>query len=280
MRSEGQSADDYEVVIVRYGTYETVRSDVFLSYQFYGDADGPITLDYFFWVIRGRGRTFIVDIGFSPEGGRTRHRTMLLDPMEALRTLGIDAQAENEVIVTHGHYDHIGNLSGLPNSRLLMSRREYDFWTSEMAGKELFRRVAEQREIDQLRAALAEQRLRFVEHGHSPAPGITLLELGGHTPGQLVVVVETADGPVLLTSDAVHFYEELERDMPFIAVTDLPQMYKGFETIRQLLAARPHHLVTGHDPDTLRRFPALPGPLADHAAVIGRSWTDALKGQS
>ena len=270
----------YEVLAIRYGSRPAVKSEVYLNFHLYGEPDDVIAMNYFVWVARNAQRTILVDTGFSASAGRRRSRRTAVTPVAALAGLGIDPAAVTQVVATHGHYDHIGNLSGLPNSRLLMSRREYDFWTSEMASKELFRRVAEPREIDQLRAALAEERLRFVEHGHSPAPGITLLELGGHTPGQLVVVVETADGPVLLTSDAVHFYEELERDMPFIAVTDLPQMYAGFETIRQLLAARPHHLVTGHDPDTLRRFPALPGPLADHAAAIGRSWTYALKGQS
>ncbi|RDI68389.1 N-acyl homoserine lactonase family protein [Nocardia pseudobrasiliensis] len=264
------SDDEYEVILVRYGTQETVRSDIFLNYPVYGADDGPITLDFFFWVVRGRDRTFIVDVGFSSESGRKRAHTLLLDPIEALRTLGIDPTAENNVIITHAHYDHIGNLAALPNSRFMMSWREYEFWTSELAGKELFRFASEVREIEQLKVALREERLRFVEHGHIPAPGITILEMAGHTPGQLAVVVETSSGPVLLASDAVHFYEELERDMPFALMSDLPQMYTSYATIRDMQLTRPHHLVTGHDPATLQRFPPLPGPLAAHAAVIGR----------
>jgi glyoxylase-like metal-dependent hydrolase (beta-lactamase superfamily II) len=260
----------YEVIVVRYGTRDTVRSEVFLNHAFYGAEDAPITVDYFFWVLRSHQRTFIVDVGFSPRAGNKRNRQLLLDPLEAMRTLGIDPAADNDVIITHAHYDHIGNLEALPNSRLLMSQKEYDFWTSPLAGKELFRHFAEVHEIEHLRTARDQGRLRFVQHGDSPAPGVTLLEIGGHTPGQLAVIVETPEGPSLLTSDAVHFYEEMSRDMPFIAVCDLPQMYAGFETVRQLLATQPHHLVTGHDSSTLQRFPALPGPLAAHAVVIGR----------
>lgn len=266
----GREREMYEVVIVRYGTRDTVRSDVFLNYAFYGAADGPVTVDYFFWLVRGRERTFIVDTGFGSEAGGRRNRTMLVHPVEALRALGVDPLAENDVIVTHAHYDHIGNLAALPNSRVLMSEREYDFWTSPLAQRQLFRYFSERAEIDHLHAARGAGRIGFVEHGYSPAPGITLLETGGHTPGQLMVLVETRDGPVLLASDAVHFYEELARDMPFIAVCDLPQMYAGFQTVRELVATRLHHVVTGHDSSTLQRFPALPGPLAAHAAVIGR----------
>lgn len=270
MNDEKYNDEMYEVVIVRYGSRDTARSDVFLNYAFYGTADGPVTVDYFFWLLRGRERTFIVDTGFSPEAGRRRNRTMLVHPVEALRLLGVDPLARNDVIVTHAHYDHIGNLAALPNSQVLMSEQEYDFWTSGLAEKKLFRYFSEPDEIDHLRAARGAGRISFVGHGASPAPGVTLLELGGHTPGQLAVAVETPDGPVLLTSDAVHFYEELEQDLPFIAVSDLPGMYAAFQTVRDLVAARPHHVVTGHDSSTLRRFPTLPGPLADHAAVIGR----------
>lgn len=260
----------YEVIIVRYGTRRTRRSEVFLNYHFYDVPDGEMTVDYFFWVVRDAERTFLVDTGFSPEGGRKRGRTMLLHPVAAMRDLGIVPGDGSEVIVTHAHYDHIGNIGNLAHSRLLMARREYEFWTSAMASRRQFAHFVEGSEIDELIAANRAGRLHFVGDDHQPAPGITVMELGGHTPGQLALSVETADGPVLLASDAVHFYEELAADMPFISVTDLPATYAGLDTIRYTLEKRPHHLVTGHDASTLGRFPALDGALAEHAAVIGR----------
>lgn len=260
----------YEVIIVRYGTRQTRRSEVFLNYHVYDVPDGEITVDYFFWVVRNAERTLLVDTGFSPEGGRKRGRTMLLHPVAAMQQLGITPADGPDVLVTHAHYDHIGNLGDLTRSRLLMARREYAFWTSAMAHRRQFAHVVEGSEIDELIAADHAGRLRFVGDGDQPAPGITVLELGGHTPGQLALSVETPDGPVLLASDAVHFYEELAADMPFISVTDLPATYAGLDTIRDTLEQRPHHLVTGHDASTLGRFPALDGGLAEHAAVIGR----------
>lgn len=261
--------EHYEVVIVRYGTRTTRRSDAFLNHHFYGIPDAEFTVDYFLWVLRNQDRTIIVDTGFSPEAGAKRNRTMTLHPVDALRSLGVDPAGRHQVIITHGHYDHIGNVRELPNSELLMSHREYEFWTSDIATRRQFAHFAEQAEIDELVAADRAGRLRFVTDGDHPAPGITIMELGGHTPGQLAVTVETSEGPVLLASDAVHFYEELEQDMPFISVADLPAMYAGFDTIRALLTERPHHLVTGHDATTLERFRAHPGELAGHAAVIG-----------
>jgi glyoxylase-like metal-dependent hydrolase (beta-lactamase superfamily II) len=59
--------------------------------------------------------------------------------------------------------------------------------------------------------------------------------------------VSTAAGPVVLASDAVHYYEELERDRPFSTVASLADMYAAFDQIRDL--ARDGALVVaGHDP--------------------------------
>jgi glyoxylase-like metal-dependent hydrolase (beta-lactamase superfamily II) len=64
---------------------------------------------------------------------------------------------------------------------------------------------------------------------------------------------------VLLTSDAVHYYQELERDRPFSIVADLPAMYAGFDTIRDIAGEGQTSVVAGHDPDVLNRFPGRAG---------------------
>ena len=70
---------EHEITIVRYGTRATSRSDVYLNYPVYQEADGPIEMDYFFWVVRGGEETILVDTGFSRHGGESRGRTLLLD---------------------------------------------------------------------------------------------------------------------------------------------------------------------------------------------------------
>src|SRR5215469_13456933 len=69
------STDDgggYEVLAVRYGTRQAWAHEVFLNFHAYGEPDRPLRMDYFFWVIRGAGRTVVVDTGFSAEAGAAR----------------------------------------------------------------------------------------------------------------------------------------------------------------------------------------------------------------
>jgi glyoxylase-like metal-dependent hydrolase (beta-lactamase superfamily II) len=260
---------NYEVVAVRVGTRDTHRSDVYLNYHLYGQDDGPAAVDYFFWILRNDERVLVVDTGFGPEAGAKRGRQLLLHPAEALERLGIEAGSVRDVIVTHGHYDHIGNLDLFPAATIHMARAEYDFWTSPTARHTQFSYYSEDREIELLRTAKGEGRLNLFEGETSPAPGLRLVEVGGHTPGQSMVYVPTRQATVLLASDAVHFYEELERDMPFIAISDLPDMYRVFETIRTGAGKTYDILIPGHDRDVLNRFPSCPSLPAGEAITIG-----------
>lgn len=265
------SDDRYEVLIIRYATRETVRSEVYLNYGVYGQPDGPIRMDYFVWVVRNASRTVLVDTGFSVEGGAKRRRETVIPPVEAWERLGITPESAPDIILTHAHYDHTGHLVHFPASTIRMARSEYDFWTGPHAHRAQFHHSAEDADLAGLTAAHDEGRIRFFEDRLDYAPGIEVIRLGGHTPGQAVVIVQTSDGPVLLASDAIHYLEEYDADLPFFSVANLVDMYAGFDRIRELeLAGTVRHVVPGHDPGTLARFEPYGSPLDGVAAVIGR----------
>jgi glyoxylase-like metal-dependent hydrolase (beta-lactamase superfamily II) len=271
-RGTGAAGDDvYEVIVVRHGTRLARRSEVFLNYAQYGEPDAPFTVDYYFWILRSPSATVLVDTGFARGPAEARGRTVLVEPAEAYRRIGVDTEQPHPVVVTHAHYDHIGNVDLFRRSPVVISGAEIDFWTSPMAGKPLIGHFAEPDEVATLVRAEEEGRLRRFSGSVEVAPGVVATEVGGHTPGQCMVTVPTSSGVVLLTSDAVHFTEELERDMPFISVTDLPSLYEGLQSVRELEAAGAvDHVLTGHDAAVLDRLEPYSPELAGVAGVIGR----------
>jgi len=250
--------ETYEVLAVRYGTRRTSASDVFLNYATYREPDRPLRMDYFFWVVRS-ARTVVVDTGFSPAGGAARGRTTLMDMSSALRAAGVSPDEVAQVIVTHAHYDHIGGLPAFGSAEVIMTRSEYDFWTGPLAHRALFAHAAEDNEIRYLQALRHTGRLTLAGRSHQVAPGIELTEVGGHTPGQAIVTVRAGQERLVLASDAVHYYEELERDRPFSTVANLADMYAAFDQIREMEQDAGTSVVAGHDPAVAERFAALEG---------------------
>jgi glyoxylase-like metal-dependent hydrolase (beta-lactamase superfamily II) len=257
----------HEVLAVRYGTRIATRADSYLNYHVYGEPDGSFPMDYFFWLVRGAGRTVLVDCGFGAGPGRRRGRTTLVDPVVALSALGVEPGSVDQLVVSHAHYDHIGNLHRFPDAEVVIARREYEFWTGPYAGRVQFAHSTEADELGRLAAVRDEGRLRLVEDTLDLAPGIELVVVGGHTPGQLVAQVALPRGAAVLAADALHFYEELERDRPFFVVADLLDMYKGFDLLREMTQDPGRLLVAGHDAAVGERFagrvPGLPDDLAD-----------------
>jgi glyoxylase-like metal-dependent hydrolase (beta-lactamase superfamily II) len=247
---------EYEVLAVRYGTRITSRAESYLNWHVYGEPDAPFRMDYYFWVVRGGDRTTVIDCGFDPEVGRRRGREVLVDPVEALAALDVDAATVERLVVSHAHYDHIGNLDRFPAAELVMTARELDFWTGPYAGREQFAHSTETAEIAELARAHADGRVTTFTGHTELGDGFALVEVGGHTPGQLIARIAIPGGEAVLATDALHFYDELTDDRPFFVVADLEAMYAGFDTLRTLAEGPGRVLVAGHDAEVGRRFPA------------------------
>ena len=244
-----------EVLAVKYGHRVTTRAESYLNFHLYGEPDADLDIDYYFWVVRDGGGVVLVDTGFAPEAGDRRRRAHYGTPAQVLRRLGVAPDDVSRIVITHAHWDHTGNVREFPRAELVMTEAEYAFWTSSLAGRAQFAAHCEPAEIALLRQARADGRLTLFSGERAVAPGIELAEVGGHTPGQLIALVATEDGgTVVLASDALHFYEEVERDRPFAVLADLPGMYRAYDTLAQLAAQPRTRLVAGHDPLVRARF--------------------------
>lgn len=259
---------EYEVLAIRYGTVNTTRANLLYRYHAYGENDTPIQMDYYFWVIRNDTETILLDTGFFPAAGTRRGRNCLVDPVVALEQIGIGADDVSRIIVSHFHYDHIGNIAAFPRATVSAQAKELDFWLSPIAKRFQFASTSEQNELDHLDASAREGRLTTIDGNAELAPGITARLVGGHCPGQQIITVSTQSGPVVLASDALHLYEELELDRPFEVFSDLPATYATYDTLAQLVSDGAS-LVAGHDPDVMRRYPALSPETSELAVRIG-----------
>ena len=255
-----------EVLAIRYGTMLTTRQRTFYRYRDYGEPDGPAELAYYFWVVREAGQVTLIDTGFDVTRlTRRPGRTSTVEPLAALRKLGIEPADVGTVVLTHLHYDHLGNLRRFPAAEIVVQRRELEFWTGPLGRHPTCASITNPEEIHDLRSALAEGRVRVVDGEASISDAIRVERVGGHCPGQQIVHV-AADRPVVLASDALHLYEEVDRDRPYETFTDLIEVFGAYARLRDLRDRDGAVLVAGHDPLVAERFARLPG--AEHTVRI------------
>ena len=256
-RAAPAGIDPYRVCAVRYATLETQRAAAFLG----GDpAGGTVRLDYFVWTIEGNGRTFVVDSGVKEPAAVRRGRQWLRCPTDGLRALGIDAAQVDDLIISHLHYDHAGNLDLFPKATLHLQEREMQFVTGRMMCNHhgSFLHLIEEDDMHTLVKKLFAGRIDYLEGSAELAPGVEVHRVGGHTLGLQMVRVWTARGWVVLASDATHFYENIRDQRPFHAFVNLAEMFDGWRSARAL-ANSPDHIVPGHDPLVMRQYPSVAG---------------------
>jgi glyoxylase-like metal-dependent hydrolase (beta-lactamase superfamily II) len=224
-----------------------------------------LQLDFYFWVLFGGGQVIVVDTGMNPEKAARHGHDPLLRPIDALRSLGMDPEAVETVILTHAHYDHLGHLDAFPNARFLMQAEEMAYVTGPWMEKPWFRRAYEPDEIARLVYLLHAGRLELHGRDRTVADGVSVHWVGGHCAGQEIVRVRTARGWVVLASDALHYYEEYERGVPFAVAFNLSDMIAAHDRIREL-ADSDDHIIPAHDPRLMNIYPSA-GP-GHHGQVL------------
>jgi glyoxylase-like metal-dependent hydrolase (beta-lactamase superfamily II) len=218
-----------------------------------------------------------VDTGFGAEVARKRGRTLLRTPADGLALLDVDAAAIRDVIVTHLHYDHIGTFEAFPAARFHVQDDEVAYATGRHMRHRQFNHGYEVDEVVGIVRLVYKDRVVFHKGDSALVPGITLHRIGGHTHGLQCVRVHTKRGWVVLASDASHYYEHFERRRVFTTVFNVGEAIEGYATLERL-ADSPSHIVPGHDPLVMRRYPASTPALAGIAVRLDTEPVDATEG--
>lgn len=247
----------YEILALRYGTSSARPGSQ--NFILPDGHDGPMPMDFYIWVIRGDGRTIVVDTGFSPGASGRRNRKFVHAPADALALAGVDAAAVRDVVITHLHWDHSGNTDLFPNAAFHIQDAEMAQATGRCICHKWFRRQSEVDDVVALVRNLYAGRVTFHDGAGTVAPGVTVHLVGGHTGGLQIVRVHTARGFVVLASDAVHYWQNIEEQNPFPPANVMDAL-EAFRKVEELAEGR-DHIIPGHDPLVLSRFPPLRGNL-------------------
>lgn len=247
------SEPSYEVYAVKYAELERTAAENFLG----GDPHdtSPMPLDYFVWVLRNAERTIVVDTGFGADVGARRGRHITHPVEEGLAALDIRPADVRDVVITHMHYDHAGNGELFENARYHLQDDEMQYASGRSMCHREINRPFEADDVARMVHRVFAGRVQFHDGAEVIAPGVSVHRIGGHTKGLQAVRVATERGHVVLASDASHFYAHMEQRRAFPVLHDLSELLDGYAKLRKL-ASSPKHVIPGHDPLVIERYPA------------------------
>jgi glyoxylase-like metal-dependent hydrolase (beta-lactamase superfamily II) len=257
--------DLHEVYAVRYGHHDRKAHENYIG----GDPhDFLQPLAYFVWVIRGSYGTFVMDTGFDHAMAAKRGRVIVKPVADGLKAIGIDPEQVQDVIISHLHYDHCGNHDLFPRAKYHLQDREMAYGTGRCMCHAHQRIPFEADDVVAMVRKVFDGRVAFHDGDEQLAPGLTLHHIGGHSMGLQCVRVKTRRGHVVLAADATHLYAHVNEGRVFPITYSVAETLEGYATLKKL-ADSPDHIIPGHDPDVLNRYPAAKAGLENWIIDLG-----------
>jgi len=247
---------EYEIYACRYAG-PLVRKVAVVLWNTGWDEDGPI--NYYVWAVRAKnGETIVVDTGASPVQGAARKVPGFVNSVEVLARLGASADNVTKVVITHMHWDHVGNIEGFmqafPQAKFYVQKREFEFCVNNpLAQRKPIAILFDPQASKAVGEMEGSGRLVILDGDYNLAPGIDLLLAPGHTLGLQVVRVNTAKGPAIVGSDCAHVFRGYREDNPSCFIMDMPAWLRSFDKVK---SKAPIDLIfPGHDVLMYENFP-------------------------
>jgi glyoxylase-like metal-dependent hydrolase (beta-lactamase superfamily II) len=248
-----QTKPSYEVYAIRYATIPD-----FPVAELVAGAETGRKLDIamMIWLVRGGGRNILVDSGFYHERFFKDWKVKdFTKPSDALLRVGLRPEDITDVIISHMHWDHADGMDLFPNARIWIQKEELEYYAGEAWQAKETHGGIDAEDVLTLVKLNTQGRVGLVKgDAQQIIPGITCYTGGKHTYQSQYVGVQTAVGTVVLASDNMYLYENLERHAPIAATLDAASNLRAQDRMKQI-AARPGLIVPGHDPEVFKKFP-------------------------
>jgi glyoxylase-like metal-dependent hydrolase (beta-lactamase superfamily II) len=249
----GQSKPVYEVYAIRYATLPDFPVAELVSGA---DKNRKLDLAMMIWLVRGGGHTVLVDSGFYHEQFFKDWKLKdFVKPSDAVAKMGVKPEDVTDVVITHMHWDHADGADLFPKARIWIQKEELEYYAGEAWETKDTSDGFDAQDVVELVKLNTEGRVGLV-HGDAQEilPGLTCYTGGKHTYQSQYVGVNAAGGTVILASDNMYLYENLEKHVPIGSTLDAASNLRAQDRMKRL-ATRPEWIVPGHDPAVFERFP-------------------------
>jgi glyoxylase-like metal-dependent hydrolase (beta-lactamase superfamily II) len=249
----GQAKPQYEVFAVKYAVIPDFRVSGLVAGA---DKDRKMDIAMMVWLVRGNGHTILVDSGFYREQFFRQWKvTDFVKPSEAIARVGLKPDDVTDVIVTHMHWDHADGMDLFPKAKVWIQKEELEYYAGSAWQARNAHGGIDPEDVLAAVKLNTQGRLGLVNGDMQEIlPGISCYTGGKHTYASQFVTVNTAAGSVVLASDNLYLYENLDKHVPIAATLDAASNLRAQDRMREL-AGKLALIIPGHDPAVMTRFP-------------------------
>lgn len=245
---------DYEVYAISYGV---IPDFPVASLVAGADKSRRLDIQMMVWLLKGPGgRNILVDSGFYRDKFFKQWTVKdYVRPSEAIARVGLKPDDITDVIITHIHWDHAGGMELFPKATVWIQKDEFTYYTGEAWQQRDTHGGIDAEDVLALVRLNTEGRVRLVGGGEQEViEGVRVYTGGKHTYASQYVGVATKSGTVVIASDNLYLYENLEKHAPVAQTLDAASNLKAQERMKQI-ASKAELIVPGHDPAIFARFP-------------------------
>jgi glyoxylase-like metal-dependent hydrolase (beta-lactamase superfamily II) len=251
--AQTKTGNIYEVYALSYGVYPGFPVSALIAAA---DKSRKIDLQMMVWLVKGGGKNILVDTGCYHENVvKGKGIKNLIKASEAVAKLGLSPADITDVIITHMHWDHADGMDLFPNAKIWIQKDEYTYYTGAAWQPDGKHGGIEPEDVLTIVRLNTERKVNLVDgDDREIIDGIKVYTGGRHTFASQYVSVRAASGTVVIASDNMYLYENLEKHAPIAQTFDAESNLKAQDRMKQI-ASRPDLIVPGHDPLVFTRFP-------------------------
>jgi len=250
----------YKVYAVRFA-----RSAYHFSTADWADG-GPKTdsvkIDFMFWLIKGNnGKNIMVDAGFlnDLEDAKDFKIVNYNRPDSALLKTGLKAADITDIILSHPHWDHIDGVSLFPDAHVWIQKEDFNYFVSAAWQKGASNGGFVKRDVRMMVDLNLAGMVTLVDGDDKEIiPGIKVFTGSRHTFNSQYVLVQTGANKVIIASDNIWIYYNLEQLAPASTGGTLdPAGYVKAMQRMKTMVSDVKYIIPGHDAQVFSRFPAV-----------------------
>jgi glyoxylase-like metal-dependent hydrolase (beta-lactamase superfamily II) len=159
----------------------------------------------------------------------------------------------HDIIVTHVHWDHLDGVDLFPRALIWIQKAEYEYYVDSAGGTP--HRTIDPDDAAMLVSMKRAGRVMLIEGDTQEVlPGVKVYTGGKHTYASQYVAVPTRSGVVVLASDNVYVYENLDKHLAVAQTLDPAANLRAQERMLRIASNR-RLVIPGHDAQVFLRFP-------------------------